>query len=424
MKDSVGQQLQQAREAQKLSLEQVSQATHMRINNLRALEAGEFDKLTSAAQARGFLRAYASYLKIDPEALLAGIDDVSTSPLVEPSSAPPTSNGQLSSPSIERYQHAQETLAELGQKLRTERELLGLSLDEIVRYTHLRRHYLEALEAGNLEGLPSPVQGRGMLNNYATFLGLDPEPLLLEFAEALQARLASRQNASLEPETRPARRKRPMPLLLRRILSPDILIGLTFAIFLVAFLSWGAVRIFSLRAGAPPPPTAPSIAEVLLSTPTQTLAALPLTTSLSPSSAPQVLPPVQVEAGTATPAELPTGLAPGVQVYVTVQQRAWIRAMVDGKLEFEGRVLPGSAYPFVGKDVVELLASNGAGLRIFFDQQDLGPLGAFGQVVNLIFTRQGVLTPTPTITRTPTPTSRFTPTPPVLPSTPTVPALP
>jgi cytoskeletal protein RodZ len=424
MKESVGQQLQQAREAQKLSLEQVSQATHMRIHNLRALEAGEFDKLASATQLRGFLRAYASYLKIDPEPLLAGIDQVAELPATELTPTPPISNGQPLPPSSERYQHAQETLAGLGQTLRTQRELLGLSLDEIVRYTHLRRHYLEALEAGNLEGLPSPVQGRGMLNNYATFLGLDPEPLLLQFAEALQARLASRQNASLEPPSRPARRKRPMPLLLRRILSPDVLIGLTFAIFLVAFLSWGAVRIFSLRAGETPSPTAPSIAEVLLSTPTQTLASVPLTTSSSPSSTLQVLPPIQIDAGTATPAELPTGLAPGVQVYVTVQQRAWIRAMVDGKLEFEGRVLPGSAYPFVGKDLVELLVSNGAGLRIFFNQQDLGPLGSYGQVVNLIFTRQGVLTPTPTITRTPTPTSRFTPTPPVIPSTPTVPSLP
>jgi hypothetical protein len=40
-----------------------------------------------------------------------------------------------------------------------------------------------------------------MLSNYAIFLGFDPEPLLLRFAEGLQANLAARQAlaASLLP---------------------------------------------------------------------------------------------------------------------------------------------------------------------------------------------------------------------------------
>ena len=61
------------------------------------------------------------------------------------------------------------------------------------RHTHIRMHYVRALEAGNLAGLPSPVQGKGMLNNYAAFLGLDTDAMLLRFADGLQARLAARQ---------------------------------------------------------------------------------------------------------------------------------------------------------------------------------------------------------------------------------------
>jgi hypothetical protein len=133
------------------------------------------------------------------------------------------------------------------------------------------------------------------------------------------------------------------------------------------------------------------------------------------------------EATAATPQVIfPTGEAQGVQVYVTVVQRGWMRAVVDGKVEFEGRVIAGSAYPFSGDSSVEILTSNGAALQIFFNQQDQGVLGTFGQVVNRIYTPQGVLIPTPTITRTPTLIPPVTPTAaaPNLPEATTVPGSP
>lgn len=75
---------------------------------------------------------------------------------------------------------------------------------------------------------------------------------------------------------------------------------------------------------------------------------------------------------------------------------------VDGKVELEGRVIPGSAYSFAGEDEVEILTGNGAALQLIFNQNDLGPMGIFGEVVDRVFTPQGELLPTPTITATPT----------------------
>ena len=60
---------------------------------------------------------------------------------------------------------------------------------------------------------------------------------------------------------------------------------------------------------------------------------------------------------------------------------------------------------------MEILTSNGAALQIFFNQQDLGPMGLFGQVVQQVFTASGVQTPTPTVTPTPTSTPRPSQTP-------------
>jgi cytoskeleton protein RodZ len=412
---TIGQQLRQAREARSLSLEQVAQATHIRMHYLQAMEAGDFSVVPSMAQARGFLRAYAGFLNLDADALLKALADQDTRPRTVTNSAalPPAT---LSTPEITvsglagDWEAARPIFTDIGRQLFRQRELLGLSLDDVERHTHLRQHYLQALESGDLSGLPSPVQGRGMLNNYASFLGLDPEPLLLHFAEGLQTRLAARQAVYQESHPTPAHPEPTKPSRLRRLFSGDVLVSGVLAILLVAFMTWGAIRIFAMRSEQKPTPTSRSISDVLLASPTFTATFTPLPptptipTPLFPS--PQA-PNTETAGGEPLPLESPGK----VQVYVTVLQRSWMRVTVDSKVEFEGRVIPGSAYPFVGESQIEILTGNGAGLSIIFNQQDLGPLGVFGQVVNRIFTIQGIITPTPTITLTPTATLPATRTP-------------
>lgn len=408
MIESTGQQLRQVRESRAVSLEQVSRATHIRLHYLQALEEGRLDLLPSVVQARGFLRAYAAYLGLDSAPMLASLDD---SGLVEETLAgePAEEKKEAAAPSEEP---GEAVFVEIGARLAQQRKLLGLSLDDVERHTHLRQRYLLALESGDLSKLPSPVQGRGMLNNYAGFLGLDPEPLLLLFAQGLQAQLAARQAARAapsKPDSKPVTIQEPRPPgALRRILSGESLLAVLLVLFLAGFVIWGAVRIFTVISNRQAAPTAPSIAEVLLSADTPT--ATPTAVRTTPTPPPRPVSTGEPEA-TGAIAVLP-GSEQGIQVYVTVRQRAWMRAIVDGEIAFEGRVIPGSAYPYEGERSVEILTGNGAALQIFFNQQDLGPMGQFGEVVYRVYTADGVVTPTATITQTPTETPRTTPTPP------------
>jgi len=406
MTEPVGQQFRQAREARALTLEQVAKATHLRVHYLRALEIDDYASIPSAPQARGFVRIYAGYLGLKPEPFLAVLDgslaaDVQAQePAVE---AVVKDNGAISN------EAAQAIFTEIGQKLQQQRGLLGLSLDDVERHTHLRTHYLHALEAGDLHGLPSPVQGRGMLSNYAEFLGLDPEPLLLRMAEALQAQLAARQAERPPASPGAARRSLRLPAPLRRILSGEVLIVAFSILALAVFVVWALARVYAERSAQQPTLTAPSIANVLLAAPSETVTPSP---QPSTPTAPLLLPTAQESPGTGTPqAEQVTPDANLVQVYITIRQRAWMRVIVDGKIEFEGRVAPGTAFQYVGEESVEILTGNGAALQIFFNQQDLGPLGLYGQVVSRVFTLEGVLVPTPTITPTPSITPRPSATP-------------
>ncbi len=453
--EKVGQQLRAAREAQNLSLEQISKATYIRLRYLQAMEAGDFRSLPSQTQTRGFLRAVAAYLKIEPEPLLALLDGEAVPsderpadlPAVAPAT-PEASHGE-SDPALSIFQN-------IGSQLQTRREMLGLSLEEVEKHTRLRQHYLRALETGELDSLPSLVQGRGMLNNYIVFLGMDPEPLLLQFAEGLQARLAVRQGRSTgKPQATPSAtggvtEKNPAastrreltpstqasPSRLRRLFSGDMIFGGLAAIALVGFIIWATLRILNMNTQEEVEPTAPSIAEVLLATetPEPTLTLTPGTpgseqASGDGTSTPEAQPAEgqeQVEASALPP--LNTG---EVQVLLTVLQRALVEVKVDGERAFYGRVLPGSAYTYTGKQQVEILTSNGAALQVFYNGADQGLMGLFGQVILRVFTPQGIITPTPTITPTRPPTQVPTATPaptqtisPNLPNAPTLPPLP
>jgi hypothetical protein len=123
--------------------------------------------------------------------------------------------------------------------------------------------------------------------------------------------------------------------------------------------------------------------------------------------------------GTATPGA-PTG---AIQIMVVAKQRAWMRVIVDGETVFVGRVIPDSAYPFAGNERIELLTGNGAALQVFYNQQDLGLLGLYSEVVERIFTLQGVQTPTPSVPSTATPAPTQTPTPPGMPAASPTPTL-
>jgi len=406
MSTAVGQILRATREDHELTLEQVSTATHIKLHYLQAMEAGDFDALPSKLQMKGFLRSYAGILGLDEKVLLEILEhgtDTGTS-VPEPESIP--EKGDSNPPADEPVSR----FAQVGQELSAQRELLGLSLEDVERHTHLRIRYLKALESGDLDGLPSPVQGRGMLKNYADFLGLDSDPLLLTFADGLQAGLTERR-----PETsKTISGQSPTPqqeTKRRRFLNRDIFIGAFVVLFLLAFGVWGGMQISELR-NAPEEivPTPPSIAEVLLPTPTATLQPTPTATVLAAIDAEAIITPDQPNPQEAV---TPIALIGPVRLQIVVRERAYMRIVVDEEVEFDGRVLAGSIYAFAGQELIEIITGSGSALQITHNEQDVGALGTYGEAVNFVITIDGVQTPTPTITPTPTetPTVEVTSTP-------------
>ena len=93
-----------------------------------------------------------------------------------------------------------------------------------------------------------------------------------------------------------------------------------------------------------------------------------------------------------------------IQIQLIIIQRSWVRVTVDNILAFEGRLLPGSVKLFGGELRIEILTGNAAGVEVIYNQLDLGVMGLYGEVINRVYTAEGIATPTPLVTITPTPT--------------------
>lgn len=303
----------------------------------------------------------------------------------------------------------------IGAQLRERREALSLTLEEIERHTHVRAHNLKVLEAGAFERLSSPVQARGMISNYAAFLDLDPDALLLRFAEGLQAQRIERN--PLAELTRPRGRRWHLPLWARRILSIDLIFGVGMAVGLAAFSIWGLNRVLEAQSAPSPEPTGPSISDVLLATPenplesvlvtfTPTLPVAPTQATLA-SDQPTLAP----DEPSPTVEVTETLSAAPVQLVLVIADRAFLRVIVDGEVAFEGRVVAGGALNFDADEQIEVITGNGAAIEVIFNQSRLGLMGAYGEVVDRIYTVRGVFFPTPTEPPTATVTPRFTITP-------------
>jgi cytoskeletal protein RodZ len=72
---SVAEQLRLGREAKSLSIHQVAEVTKIRSDHVRAIEEGNFNVFSAPVYIRGFVRTYATLLKLDVPRIMSRLDE-------------------------------------------------------------------------------------------------------------------------------------------------------------------------------------------------------------------------------------------------------------------------------------------------------------------------------------------------------------
>jgi cytoskeletal protein RodZ len=432
---TVGEYLRKLRTEKGISLEDTAKETNIRLNYLQAIESDQLEGIPSLSQAKGFTRLYAAYLGLSSRDIFDEVERLNAplkakqpelkvnagSPapvLVEKSQSLITSvlSGRKAgkqpgegskTPAAIELPVSQVIFNEIGKDLKRQREALGLSLEDVERLTKIREFFVYALENGQIGDLPSTVQGRGMLNNYASFLNLSADSLQLRYAEGLQQRRQEKFQVEEQERKGGVRVMGREPLTgWRRFLTPDLLVGGTIFIALFALVIWGALQM--IRTTNPQRvPTLSSISDVLIGDVTDTAEATEEGGIVNGGTAtvtqlPAVSTPVDINA------TMSAGLTGPIQVVVVAHQRAYLKITVDGVEKFAGRVVPGNVYSYSGNTKITLLSGNASALQVYYNQQDIGVLGLMGQLIELEFTRNEYVTPTPRFSPTPSLTPRPT----------------
>ncbi len=130
----------------------------------------------------------------------------------------------------------------LPERLFAARERKGVDLYRAERDTKIRARYLAALERGDYKELPGAVYTKGFLRNYALYLGLDPEEVLLEWRHE---RGDAREVAPLLAV--------PQPLAAPRAglnFSPGVIVAALMTVGVVVFIAYVGMQL--LRYNKPP----------------------------------------------------------------------------------------------------------------------------------------------------------------------------
>lgn len=287
-------------------------------------------------------------------------------------------------------------MEEIGKVLKQARSRLGLTLEEAERSTRIRARYLDALERGELAELPSQVQARGFLRNYAEYLGLDHQALLQRYDEAVHSqRTRPLRRARLQEAT-----TRPSVVVRRRRISSDLIIAALITVSVLAVLIWGLGRLAASlreRTQEASPFLIPTFTPEPQSEPTSIQLAAPAAADTTPTP----------------PIEFATVLTSAVDLRLLIERRALVIVEVDGEEVYRGRPAPGELLEFQGEQLIRVTTGNGGGVRAFYRGTDQGLLGESSQVVVRFWTQEGAITPTPSLTpeASSTPTPSFTPTP-------------
>lgn len=269
-------------------------------------------------------------------------------------------------------------MGSFGDKLRREREMRGVTLDEISESTKISRRHLESLENEDFASLPGGVFNKGFVRAYARFLGINEDQAVADYVGVAQEPPPPEDQFPLDIHVEPNRELNPKHSNLPLVLAVAALAGVV-----IAYSVWvrgrKAERTDSVSA-ASPAQTAPSPRDAKIPHEQKVAAA-------APAPAPPVAPSARK-----SPEEAPATRKKAERsffIVIKAKEDAWISVIADGKTVAQG-VLGQDKQKLVkaGRQII-LKTGNAGGLEVSYNGRPLGPIGSESETRTLVFTPAG-----------------------------------
>lgn len=234
------------------------------------------------------------------------------------------------------------------EELKKRRAELGKTLEEIAEETKIKKYYLYLIEEGKFDELPIEVYTRAYIKTYVESLGLDPSIILKDYDEYLKTK--TQIIPKIEPEpVKESSEKKISSFKLPRWSTTALII---FAVVLILTL---LIRFEKKEETIPPPP--------------------PVTQQTIPET-----PKVEEKIEENEPKQQPITQQ---KLKIEATDKVWMRITIDDKEKKEFLLNPGQTIQLQANKSFKLHIGNAGGVKILFNDKELGKLGETGQVVYL-----------------------------------------
>ena len=262
-----------------------------------------------------------------------------------------------------------------GERLKRERELRGVSLEEIAKATRIKTDYLQALETEDWARLPGGIFGRGFVRTIARYLGMDEDNILAEYAIArgtpAPPTVAPRVAKPEEPKKARARQQRTR---------------LIFTIAAAVLAIGGSLEYQRIENKRHEAPSQVRAAAAPVSSPSVAAASAPEESAIAPIPKPELEQPVAAK--TTAPDVSSANASAYLEMKIEAGKDARIRVFADRHRMYAGHISAGETKRYRARNTFEIFSSDSGAVLIELEGQTMPPLGPSGQPGRATFTRR------------------------------------
>lgn len=262
-------------------------------------------------------------------------------------------------------------MGSFGDRLQREREMRGITLEEIAEATKIGTRSLRALEEQDFDKLPGGIFNKGFVRAYARYLGLDEEQAVADYLTALNEAQAAGKTTRQEPGANDVSPERDIFLPEVEESEPMRLpLGPIAAVVVVAVLLFSGWKYYSKNG-------LPSFARVRAAAKTSQPAAKPAAKAPAP-------------ADVSRPVTNPAPAVDGFVVRVKAREECWISIVADGKQVVAAVLSKDSEKSVHAQQSVVLKLGKATGFEVFYNDKLVPALTPDGKVKTMEFNPAGL----------------------------------
>ena len=287
-----------------------------------------------------------------------------------------------------------------GENLRREREMRGVSLEEISSATKISIRFFQCIENEEFSKLPGGIFSRSFIRSYARYLGLDEERVLAEYQLAAQPKQDVDLHRMMGSRAAPPREWSRASLL--ALLVAAVMLSGGYFLFRYSRrsaempVSQPSQSQGSVAPAQPAPGTSeaapPALSPVSTSNPPATGEAS--SAAQTSTSAPEATKTAPQQPPTAA-ANTAAGAESGLVLQVAASQRAWVAVDADGKTALQRVLSPNEVETLKARNSFDVTTGNAQGIILTLNGETLKPLGRRGEVKSIHLTHDDLKNPAP-----------------------------